>query len=188
MKYNIIFILKFRKRALKYYQSNKLYRLTFNKKIKICEITRDKFDAESILLIEYMYKMCKPGKIYILKSVETLNINVAFKIYETKKDMINAICSIDAKIGEEYTNKNVMSCTIFVCAYKNKHIAFTTFIDSKFTKFDKNNDIHLDFFKHYYSNLNISYSNLLFSDDIVKYIKLGDGFKLTKYNPFLINL
>lgn len=185
MIYNIIFLLKLRKYIFNLYQENRLYKFSIDSNPYICDI-EGTFDTESKLVFAYLKKYCIPKHIYILQNICNFNFNILVCSYQNKDDVLN-IFNAYADKRDEYTKKNILSCILFACKYKNRYFIFSTFIRTNGSKFDKNNETHLEFIKYYFQG-NIDYNKLLFSNDVIKYIKFGDKFKLTKYNPFLINL
>lgn len=185
MKYNIIFILKLRKSIFNYYQENKYYNFKAPKKYKICNI-KNYFDIESRLFFILLSKRIKSNTIYILKKICNYNLNILVSMYDNKDDMLH-VFDTNTKKCTDYINKNIMSCILFTCTYNSKYYIFSSFVKGNYVTFDKNNDVQLDLLNYYY-DINIDQTRVVFSDDIIKYIKLGDKFKLTKYYPFYINL
>lgn len=184
MKYNIIFLLKLRKHFFDYYKENKFYK--FNpSQIRICdaEVT---FDKESMLVFEFLSRYAHPNKVFYLKNICQFSFNILVATYKTQEEALQ-ILDFNKQKCEEYINKNIMSCVLIACKYKNMYFIFSTFLKSNCVKFDKNNDTHLELANYYYKEF-IDYKKLFFSDDVVKYIKINGKYKLTKFYPFLINL
>lgn len=187
MKYNIVFILKLRKCAFTYYQENRLYKLEMKqpKNNVICDAD-SMFDTESKLVFAYLRKYARPGHVYILKNICQFNFNILVAAYDHEHEVVD-ILSRNERHFDEYVNKNIMSCILFTCKYKDKYFIFASFVKDKCVKFDQNNDTQLELVKYYYTD-SIDYNKLFFSNDTVKYIKLGNKFKLTKYYPFYVNM
>ena len=80
-----------------------------------------------------------------------------------------------------------MSCILFVCQYNNKYFIFSTLPKQKLIKYDQTSESQFGLINYYYKD-NINMSNVWFSNDSVKYIKINNEFKITKFYPFLINL
>lgn len=174
-----------RKCAYNYYQENRFYKFEISNKISICNI-EDRFDTESKLVFAYLRKHLIVNRVYILKNICEYNFNILVCAYENEHDVHTILTSYRDR-RDEYIKKNIMSCILFVCKYANRYFIFSTFIRNNCIRFDKNNDTHLAFVKYYYSS-DVDYNRIFFTNDIIKYVKLGDKFKLTKYSPFLINL
>lgn len=151
------------------------------------DITNE-FDIETIFIFEYLIKFSQKNKPYLLKSICNFSMNVLYCIYDNQQNM-NHIIDINLNKYDEYINKNLMSCVIGAFKYKQFYIIFSTFSVKKYMRFDKNNETHLELIKYYFNSSDVTnYNRLFFSSDTIKYIKIGDKFKLTKYYPFLVNL
>lgn len=187
MKKNIIFLLKFRNFIYNHYLQNKYYYFQQSNSLKILTNYNSYFDNESILIIDYLYKNCiSDTNYYVIKSIEKYNLNILVKSYTNESDVLKILKFNNIKC-DNYINKNIMSCILFTCKYKNKYFIFSSFLKNEIVKFDKNNDIQLELIKYYFND-DIDINNIWFSTNIVKYIKINNDFKVTKFYPFYINL
>lgn len=189
MKKNIIFLLKLRSLYLKYYINNTYYEfINYNiikNKIFYLNIP-NYFDNESILIFKYLKKNLNYNKIYILKSIDKYNINLLVKKYKTENE-INKILEFNYSKSEEYHNKNLMSFILFSYKFDEEtYFIFSYIIGSHLTKYNEQNEIQQELVSYYYDDIN--YDNIWFTTDIIKYIKINNEFKITKYYPFYINL
>lgn len=187
MKKNILFLLKFRNFIFNHYLQNKYYYFSSSNSLNILLNFNETFDNESILIIDYLYKKCETNKIYLIKSIEKYYLNILVSSYNNKDDVIK-ILKINNEKCNTYINKNIMSSILFVCKYKTKYIIFSSFIKNEAIKFDPNNDIQVELINYYFNDDKINNDKIWFSTNVVKYIKINDSFKVTKFYPFLINL
>jgi hypothetical protein len=185
MKKNIIFLLKLRNYIFNSYQTNRYYTYISNNSVSIMD-DNNFFDNESIAIFNYFEKNCHESKIYLLRKIDQFNMNVIMCMYKKKQDVIN-ILKYNNLFCSDYINKNIMSCILFVCQYNNNYFIFSTIPKQKLIKYDQTSESQFELINYYYKD-NINMSNIWFSNDSVKYIKINNEFKVTKFYPFLINL
>jgi len=184
MKKNIIFLLKLRNYIFNSYQNNRYYNFISNNSLSIMN-DKNFFDNESIIILKYFENNCKENNIYVIRKIDQFNINIILCMYKKKQDAINVIKNNNLYCSD-YINKNIMSCILFICEFNNNYYVFSTIPKQKLVKYDQTSENQFELINYYYKDPNLS--KIWFSNDSIKYIKINNEFKVTKFNPFLINL
>lgn len=185
MKKNIIFLLKLRNYIFKSYQINRYYTFVDNASTTIMD-NNDFFDNESIAILYYFIRNCKVNHIYMIRTIDIFNLNILMCMYTSKQDVLN-ILNYNNLYCKDYINKNIMSCILFACKFENKYFIFSTMNIQKCIKYDHSSTTHVELISYYFNDT-IDNNKIWFSNDLVKYIKINNEFKVTKFFPYLINL
>jgi len=192
MKKNIIFLLKFRRFLLKKIINSNNYEFISpklnNKNIYLSD--PNYFDNESILIFKYLIKQSEYNKMYNLKSINKFNFNILFKRYKTANELQQIINLNYLQNNEKFINKQLMSHILFTYKYSDdNYFIFVYSQHDNLVKFDTESEIQKDLVDYYFNNEIKNINNKIwFTSDVIKYIKISTGFKITKFYPYLINI
>lgn len=185
MKINILFLLKLRNYVFKLCSLNRHYSFDSTNSVTLME-DQHSYDTDSLLILNYFYKNCKADHVYFLKNIDKFKMKLILCKYSSKSDAVSKM-EFQNKNCKFYINNNLITTILFACAFRDKYFIFSSFPRQDIIKYDPTNNVHEEL-KAQFIHFEINIDRLWLCTNILKYIKLKSGYKITKYYPLYINL